>query len=87
MQTRSKGNQNLLFNDNIDRIARELKERRNTINFVPQQPLEMADEQNKQNGPANIGAGDAHGTIVRGKELHLLLSRTTTSRSRVVSSR
>jgi len=54
-----KRNKNLLFNDNIDRIARELKERRNTVNLVPQQPLDMADEQNQQNGPANIGAGDA----------------------------
>jgi len=59
MQTRSTGNQNLFFNDNIDRIARELRERRNTFNPVPQQPLDMADEQNQQNGPANIGAGDA----------------------------
>ncbi|KAG7633123.1 hypothetical protein ISN44_As03g033240 [Arabidopsis suecica] len=59
MQTRSTGNQNLLFNDNINRIARELRERRNTANLIPQQPLEMADEQNQQNGPANIGAGDA----------------------------
>jgi len=59
MQTRSKGNQNLFFNDNIDRIAREVREKRNTVNFVPQQPLEMPDEQNQQNGPANIGGGDA----------------------------
>jgi len=59
MRTRSTGNQNLLFNDNIDRIARELRERRNTINLVLQQPLEMTDEQNQQNGPPNIGAGDA----------------------------
>jgi len=56
MQTRSTGNQNLLFNDNIDRLARKIRERRNTVNLVPQQPLEMADEQNQQNGPANIGA-------------------------------
>jgi len=59
MQTRSTDNQNLLFNDNIDHIAHELWERKNTINLVPQQPLEMADKQNQQNGPANIGAGDA----------------------------
>jgi len=59
MRTRSTDNQNLLFNDNIDRIARELIERRNTVNLVPQQPLDMADEQNQSNGPANIGAGDA----------------------------
>jgi len=59
MQTRSTGNQNLLFNDNIDCIAHELRERRNTVNLIPQQPLEMADEHNQQNGPANIGARDA----------------------------
>jgi len=59
MQTRSTGNQILLYNDSIDRIARELKERRNTIKLVPQQPFDMADEQNQQNGPTNIGAGDA----------------------------
>ena len=59
MGTRSTGNQNLLLNDNIDRIARELRERRNTDNLIPQQPLEMAYEHNQQNGLANIGAGDA----------------------------
>jgi len=59
MKNRSTDNQNLLFKDNIDRIARELRERRNTVNLLPQQPLEMADEQNQQSGPANIGAGDA----------------------------
>ena len=59
MQTRSTGNQILLYNDSIDRIARELKERRNTIKLVPQQPFDMADEQNQQNGPTNIGARDA----------------------------
>jgi len=59
MRTRSTGNQNLLFNDNINRTARELRKRRTTVNPVPQQPLEMAEEQNQQNGPANIGAGDA----------------------------
>jgi len=59
MQTRSTGNQNLLSNDNIDRLARKIRERRNTVNLVPQQPLEMADEQNQQNGPSNIGAWDA----------------------------
>jgi len=60
MRTRSTGNHNLLFNDNIDRIARELRERRNIVDLVQhQQPLEMADEQNQQNGPANIGARDA----------------------------
>jgi len=50
MQTRSTGNQNLLFNANIDRIARELRERRKTVNLEPQQPLEMGDEQYQQNG-------------------------------------
>ena len=59
MRTRSTGNQNLLFDDNINRIARELRKRRTTVNPVPQQSLEMAEEQNQPNGPANIGAGDA----------------------------
>ncbi|KAG7603835.1 hypothetical protein ISN45_At05g028490 [Arabidopsis thaliana x Arabidopsis arenosa] len=59
MRTRSTGNQNLLFNDNINRTAREIRKRRTTVNTVPQQPLVMAEEQNQQNGPTNIGAGDA----------------------------
>jgi len=59
MRIRSTGNQNLLFDDNINRIARELRKRRTTVTPVSQQPLEMAEEQNQQNGPANIGAGDA----------------------------
>jgi len=59
MRTRSTGNQNLIFNDNINRTTRELRKRRTTVNLVPQQPLEMADEQNQQNGLANIGARDA----------------------------
>ncbi|KAG7556954.1 Retrotransposon gag domain [Arabidopsis suecica] len=50
MHTRSKGNQNLLFNENIDRIARELREQTGTD--------VMADDQNP-NLPNNIGAGDA----------------------------
>jgi len=58
MQTRSTGNQNLLYNDNIDHIALELRKRRNMVNLVPQQPLKMAYEQNQQNGPTNIGARD-----------------------------
>ncbi|KAG7615211.1 Retrotransposon gag domain [Arabidopsis thaliana x Arabidopsis arenosa] len=61
-------NQNLLFNDNIDRIAREIRERRNTVNLVPQQPLEMAAKRNQQNGPTNIGAGDAPRDHRQGKE-------------------
>ena len=72
MRTRSKGNQNLLFNDNIDRIAREIRERRNTVNLVPQQPLKMAEEQNQQNGPANIGAGKI--SLNLGKHIKLQFS-------------
>ncbi|KAG7585761.1 Retrotransposon gag domain [Arabidopsis thaliana x Arabidopsis arenosa] len=47
---RSKGHQNLLFNENIDRIARELREQTGTDI--------MADDQNPEL-PNNIGAGDA----------------------------
>ncbi|KAG7557045.1 hypothetical protein ISN44_As11g030480 [Arabidopsis suecica] len=59
MQTRSKGNQNLLFNDNINRLTRELRERRDTTDLEHNHPLRMADEQDAHNLPANIGAGDA----------------------------
>ncbi|KAG7585701.1 Integrase catalytic core [Arabidopsis thaliana x Arabidopsis arenosa] len=54
-----KGNHNLLFNDNIDRIDRELRERRDTVDLEHNHPLRMADEQDVNNLPANIGAGDA----------------------------
>ncbi|KAG7557039.1 Retrotransposon gag domain [Arabidopsis suecica] len=47
---RSKGHQNLLFNENIDRIARELREQTSTD--------VMADDQNPEL-PNNIGAGYA----------------------------
>ncbi|KAG7594036.1 Retrotransposon gag domain [Arabidopsis thaliana x Arabidopsis arenosa] len=50
MHTRSKGHHNLLFNENIDRIARELREQIGTD--------VMADDQNPDL-PNNIGAGDA----------------------------
>jgi len=50
MQTRSQGHQNLLFNDNMNRIALELREQLNTN--------AMADDQNPEL-PTNIGAGDA----------------------------
>ncbi|KAG7559359.1 Retrotransposon gag domain [Arabidopsis thaliana x Arabidopsis arenosa] len=50
MHTRSKGHQNLIFNENIDRIVRELREQTGTD--------VMADDQNP-NLPNNIGAGDA----------------------------
>ncbi|KAG7557020.1 Retrotransposon gag domain [Arabidopsis suecica] len=50
MHTRSKEHQNLLFNDNIDRIARELREQIGTN--------VMADDQNPEL-PTYIGAGDA----------------------------
>ncbi|KAG7564180.1 Retrotransposon gag domain [Arabidopsis suecica] len=59
MQTRSKGSQNLLFNDNIDRLDRELRERRDTVDLAHNHPFRMADEQDVNNLPANIGAGDA----------------------------
>ncbi|KAG7552350.1 Aspartic peptidase domain superfamily [Arabidopsis thaliana x Arabidopsis arenosa] len=59
MQTRSKGSQNLLFNDNIDRLDRELRERRDTVDLEHNHPFRMADEQDVNNLPANIGAGDA----------------------------
>ena len=50
MHTRSQGNQNLLFNDNIDRIARQLREQTETDT--------MADVVDEQEQPTNIGAGD-----------------------------
>ena len=50
MHTRSQGNQNLLFNDNIDRIARQLREQTATDTMA-----EVVDEQEQ---PNNIGAGD-----------------------------
>ncbi|KAG7559357.1 Retrotransposon gag domain [Arabidopsis thaliana x Arabidopsis arenosa] len=59
MQTRSKGNQNLLFNDNIDLLDRGLRERRDTVDLGHNHPFRMADEQDVNNLPANIGAGDA----------------------------
>ena len=51
MQTRSRGNQNLLFNDNIDRIARQLRTQTETETMAA-----VVDEQVQ---PNNIGAGDA----------------------------
>jgi len=51
MQTRSRGNQNLLFNDNIDRIARQLRTQTETDTMAA-----VVDEQVQ---PNNIGAGDA----------------------------
>jgi len=50
MHTRSQGNPNLLFNDNIDRIARQLKEQTETDT--------MADVVDEPEQPTNIGAGD-----------------------------
>ncbi|KAG7656566.1 Retrotransposon gag domain [Arabidopsis suecica] len=50
LHTRSQGNQNLLFNDNIDRIARQLREQ-TAIDT-------MADFVDEQEQPNNIGAGD-----------------------------
>jgi len=51
MQTRSQGNQNLLFNDNIDRIARQLRTQTETDTMTA-----VVDE---LVGPNNISAGDA----------------------------
>jgi len=51
MQTRSQGNQNLLFNDNIDRIARQLRTQTEIDTTAA-----VVDEQVQ---PNNIGAGDA----------------------------
>jgi len=55
--TRSEGHQNLLFNDNIDRIARSLREQ---IDIDT-----MADVVDDQELPNNIGAGDnlRHGIV------------------------
>ncbi|KAG7529819.1 Ribonuclease H-like superfamily, partial [Arabidopsis suecica] len=51
MQTRSQGNQNLLFNDNIDRIARQLRTQTETDTMAA-----VVDEQVQ---PNNIGASNA----------------------------
>jgi len=51
MQTRSQGNQNLLFNDNIDCIARQLRTQKETDTMAA-----VVDEQVQ---PNNIGAGGA----------------------------
>ncbi|KAG7588815.1 Retrotransposon gag domain [Arabidopsis suecica] len=59
MQTRSKGNQNLLFSNNINRLARELMERRDTVDVAHPHPIRRADEQDEQGLPGNIGTGDA----------------------------
>ncbi|KAG7556992.1 Retrotransposon gag domain [Arabidopsis suecica] len=50
MHTWSRGNQNLLFNDNIDRIARQLREQ-----TAPDTIADIVDDQEQ---PNNIGAGD-----------------------------
>ncbi|KAG7530388.1 hypothetical protein ISN44_Un97g000070 [Arabidopsis suecica] len=50
MHTRSQENQNILFNDNIDRIARPLREQTDTDT--------MADIVDEQEQLTNIGAGD-----------------------------
>ncbi|KAG7627165.1 Retrotransposon gag domain [Arabidopsis thaliana x Arabidopsis arenosa] len=50
MHTRSQGNQNLLFNDNIDRIACQKREQKDTDTMT-----NVVDEQEQ---PTNIGAGD-----------------------------
>ena len=50
MHTWSQGNHNLLFNDNVDRIARQLREQTETDT--------MGDVVDEQEQPTNIGAGD-----------------------------
>jgi len=51
MQTRSQGNKNLLFNDSIDRTARQLRTQTETDTMAA-----VVDEQVQ---PNNIGASDA----------------------------
>ncbi|KAG7585641.1 Retrotransposon gag domain [Arabidopsis thaliana x Arabidopsis arenosa] len=63
MQTRSKGSSNLIsYKDNIDRLARELRERRVSDDCEPhnQVAMEPQDQDNQGVGiPRNIGDGDA----------------------------
>ncbi|KAG7533173.1 Retrotransposon gag domain [Arabidopsis thaliana x Arabidopsis arenosa] len=63
MQTRSQGSSNLIsYKDNIDRLARELRERRARDDCEPHNPvaMEQQDEDNQGVGiPRNIGDGDA----------------------------
>ncbi|KAG7578965.1 Ribonuclease H-like superfamily [Arabidopsis thaliana x Arabidopsis arenosa] len=63
MQTRSKGSDNLIsYRDNINRLARELRERRDRDGCEQHNPvaMEQQDQDNQRVGiPRNIGDGDA----------------------------
>ncbi|KAG7556859.1 Retrotransposon gag domain [Arabidopsis suecica] len=63
MQTRSKGSSNLIsYKDNIDRLARELRERRVSDDCEPHNPVAMEPQDQDDHGvgiPRNIGDGDA----------------------------
>ncbi|KAG7543337.1 Integrase catalytic core [Arabidopsis thaliana x Arabidopsis arenosa] len=63
MQTRSKGSDNLIsYRDNINRLARELRERRDRDGCEQHNPvaMEQQDQDNQGVGiPRNIGDGDA----------------------------
>ncbi|KAG7559398.1 Retrotransposon gag domain [Arabidopsis thaliana x Arabidopsis arenosa] len=63
MQTRSKGSSNLIsYKDNIDRLARELRERRARDDCEKHNPVAMEPQDQDNQGvgiPRNIGDGDA----------------------------
>ncbi|KAG7543334.1 Retrotransposon gag domain [Arabidopsis thaliana x Arabidopsis arenosa] len=63
MQTRSKGSSNLIsYKDNIDRLARELRERRVSDDCEQHNPVAMEPQDQDNQGvgiPRNIGDGDA----------------------------
>ncbi|KAG7585689.1 Retrotransposon gag domain [Arabidopsis thaliana x Arabidopsis arenosa] len=63
MQTRSKGSSNLIsYKDNINQLARELKERRARDGCELHNPVAMEPQEQDNQGvgiPRNIGAGDA----------------------------
>ncbi|KAG7556903.1 Retrotransposon gag domain [Arabidopsis suecica] len=63
LQTRSKGSSNLIsYKDNIDRLARELRERRVRDDCEPHNPVAMEPQDQDNHGvgiPRNIGDGDA----------------------------
>ncbi|KAG7559399.1 Retrotransposon gag domain [Arabidopsis thaliana x Arabidopsis arenosa] len=63
MQTRSKGSSNLIsYKDNIDRLARELRESRVSDDCEPHNPVAMEPQDQDNHGvgiPRNIGDGDA----------------------------
>ncbi|KAG7599425.1 Integrase catalytic core [Arabidopsis suecica] len=63
MQTRSKGSDNLIsYRDNINRLARELRERRDRDGCEQHNPAAMEEQDQDNQGvgiPRNIGDGDA----------------------------